>query len=221
MKLICLVSCVAEKRPGTHKAKDLYCSDWFKKAQAFVESTRAPWLILSALHQVVDPETELPAYDFSLSAGGGNNREQRRIWGNACADLLRIRYEPKGTTFNILAGHLYREFLVPALIRKGFGVHVPMAGMGIGAQKRWLAAETACERSRISEEAAKSHMIPGLTSWTRFDPAFPDVCRWHASLQLAFKELGGDMFVPKHRLRAAALYRSDETIPEQEEQHPS
>ena len=41
-----LVSCVKTKLPRRAVAKDLYISDWFRKARACVESTGCPWAIL-------------------------------------------------------------------------------------------------------------------------------------------------------------------------------
>lgn len=35
---LCLVSCVSKKLPDPTPAKDLYVSDWFQKARAFVEA---------------------------------------------------------------------------------------------------------------------------------------------------------------------------------------
>ena len=52
------------------KAKDLYTSDWFRKARAYVEHRGGPWFILSAEHGLVDPETVIGP----SSAGACSNR---------------------------------------------------------------------------------------------------------------------------------------------------
>jgi hypothetical protein len=38
-----LVSCVSQKRTSRSLARDLYTSQWFQKARAYVEARRAPW----------------------------------------------------------------------------------------------------------------------------------------------------------------------------------
>lgn len=50
---------------------------------------------------------------------------------------LRPRSRP-GDRVVILAGAQYREHLTPALCEWGCQVEVPLAGMRIGEQKRWL-----------------------------------------------------------------------------------
>ena len=142
MSALYLVSCVAGKAAGPRPARDLYTSDWFLKARAYVESTGGRWLILSALYHCVSPDTVLAPYDFSLIQADSNDRIRRQVWSNTTADLI-ARSVFHGTPIVILAGHAYREFLTPALEKRGFPVTVPMAGLGIGQQKRWMMEHTA------------------------------------------------------------------------------
>jgi hypothetical protein len=51
-----LVSCVSEKRTNAAPAKDLYHSDWFVKARAFVEAKGGRWFNLSAEYGLVSPD---------------------------------------------------------------------------------------------------------------------------------------------------------------------
>ena len=138
MHTLYLVSCVSEKATSPAAAKDLYQSDWFKKARTYVESTGSPWKILSALHHVVSPDTVIGPYDSALTyPGDPNNRCRRQTWSAITAGIL-ARSTFKGTRVVIFAGHAYREFLEPALCEAGFTVEAPLSRLGIGQQKRWF-----------------------------------------------------------------------------------
>lgn len=121
------------------QARDLYVSDWFLKARAFVEATGCEWHILSALCGLVHPERMMLSYEFTFDpAHDDNDRIRRQTWSQTVTTCLAMRHRPKMTHVAILAGALYREFLIPALEQAGFTVSVPMIGLGIGQQKRWL-----------------------------------------------------------------------------------
>ena len=64
-----LVSCVKTKLPRRAAAKDLYISDWFRKARACVESTGCPWAILSAEYGLLHPDEVIRPYEKTLNAG--------------------------------------------------------------------------------------------------------------------------------------------------------
>lgn len=133
-----LVSCVGQKLAQPAPARDLYTSDWFRKARAFVEShTSGPWGILSALHGLVPSTTELAPYDLTLS---DYNQADRLRWGQRTALSIRHVF-PMHTPLVILAGRQYRDLILGYLT--GYDVQVPMAGLGIGQQKAWLMASKA------------------------------------------------------------------------------
>jgi hypothetical protein len=48
-RTIYLVACVAKKRAGVMEAQDLYASEWFLRARAFVERAQSPWFILGPI----------------------------------------------------------------------------------------------------------------------------------------------------------------------------
>ena len=132
-----LVSCVKTKLRKRAQAKDLYTSDWFRKARAYVEG-RGRWRILSAEYGLVDPEMVIEPYEKTLTtmpvAG-------RRAW--AAKVLANIKMSLEGAdTIVLLAGQSYREFLDPALRDLGLTVRVPMAGLSQGRQLSWLKGET-------------------------------------------------------------------------------
>lgn len=139
-----LVSCVGGKGPHAAPARDLYQSDWFRKARDYVEATGRPWYILSALHGLIRPGRIVEPYDYTWTKSDPtdpDDRIRRQTWSRITASNLRD-CAPENARLVVLAGGDYREFLVPALQRRGFAVEVPMAGLGIGAQKAWLLAHT-------------------------------------------------------------------------------
>jgi hypothetical protein len=129
-----LVSCVSQKRSHPMPAKDLYCSDWFTKARAYVEAQKGRRLVLSAKHGMVEPDQVIAPYEETLY---DKTAEERRNWATSVADEVSRRMR-RGDRVVILAGSLYREHLVPLLKEHGCEVEVPMRGLGIGQQKAWL-----------------------------------------------------------------------------------
>lgn len=134
MQTTFLVSCVSIKGESAVPAAELYQSEWFKKARAYVEEQKAPWHILSAQHGVLDPEGEVSPYEETLN---GMDMMERTRWAKEVAQELLRRY-PEPTRFVILAGRAYREHLQPLLEATGHTCEVPMEGLGIGQQLAWL-----------------------------------------------------------------------------------
>lgn len=138
MTTLHLLACVKEKAAQPMPAADLYRSVWFRKARAFVEAKHAPWLILSALHGVVDPEDVIAPYEQTLMT---MRAAERRAWGErVVTQLLERSYEDGGRVV-ILAGAMYRE---PISRWLGDRASVPMRGLAIGEQLAWLTNATAC-----------------------------------------------------------------------------
>lgn len=133
-KTLFLVSCVSEKCDRPMPARELYRSEWFQKTRAFVERQAGDWFILSAKHGLVAPDRVIEPYDETLN---DKTVEQRREWSRKVSQELSLRCHP-GTTVVFLASEKYREFLLPVLKELGFNVEVPMEGLGIGEQLRWL-----------------------------------------------------------------------------------
>lgn len=133
-RTVFLVSCVSAKRSTPTPARDLYCSDWFLKATAYVGAQSRNWFILSAKYGLVRPDEVLAPYEMTLN---DMSAEDRRIWARKV--LVQLRPQCRvGDLVVILAGERYREHLVPTLREWGCDVHEPLAGMRLGEQKRWL-----------------------------------------------------------------------------------
>ena len=134
VKTVYLVSCVSRKVDRPMAAKDLYISDWFVKARAYVEQAGDEWFILSAEYGLVSPETVIAPYERTLNTMG---IAERRAWGSKVLGQL----QPELTGVDrvvILAGARYREFLVDAIRGKDLTVEIPLEGMRIGVQLQWL-----------------------------------------------------------------------------------
>lgn len=131
---IALVACVSKKNPMPMPARDLYISDWFRKASAYAMRVADEWYILSAKYELVVPDAVIEPYDETL------NRmpvAARRAWAKRVLEDLN-RVLQSGDHVVILAGKKYRENLVNPIQQMGCSVEIPMEGLGIGKQLRWL-----------------------------------------------------------------------------------
>ena len=143
-----LVACVSQKLDRRARAADLYRSDWFRKARTYVEETGAPWFILPAVHGLLRPHKRLDPYNVTLR---DLSAAERRRWGEMTARQLWLAIGPRHPgPIVFLAGRLYRE---PLLTFAGNRAVIPMAGLGIGQQKAWLAARIAAGRERAARAA--------------------------------------------------------------------
>ncbi len=140
MRRIFLVSCVSRKSDRRELAKDLYRSPWFKKARAYTEEESDCWYILSAKHELLEPDTPVEPYDLTLNKMSVN---QRRDWGARVAEQLRKILKPDDQ-LTVLAGSKYTEFLLPGIRGCCAGIEMPLKGLRIGEQLSWLGSK-ACE----------------------------------------------------------------------------
>jgi hypothetical protein len=115
-------------------AAELYVSDWFKKARAYATASADRWFILSAEHGVLAPSDEVCRYEKTLI---GSKVADRKAWAEKVKIALLKRLGASDEV-TFLAGEDYREFLAPALEAEGFIVRIPMEGLGIGEQLKWL-----------------------------------------------------------------------------------
>lgn len=129
-----LISCVSKKCSGPAPAKELYLSEWFKKARRFVEHAGCPWFVLSAEYGLVSPDQVLVPYDKTLNT---MPISERRKWAEKVMTQIE-EVVPQLELAVVLAGKRYREFLTGHLQRRNVAVDVPMEGLKIGEQLRWL-----------------------------------------------------------------------------------
>ena len=131
-----LLSCVRKKRSTATAAKDLYISDWFRKARAYVEHRGGPWFILSAAHGLLSPDTVIGPYEKTLN---DMSAQQRREWARRVTEQME-RLLPRCDEVEVLAGARYREFLMQYLSSRNAAVRTPLEGLRIGEQLHWLAS---------------------------------------------------------------------------------
>ena len=129
-----LVSCVSEKQRSACAAQDLYVSTWFCKARRYVEASGCPWFVLSAEYGLVPPDQIIAPYERTLNT---MRVVDRRDWANRVLGQL-AEAAPGLTQVVFLAGQRYREFLTQHLTDREVKVSVPMEGLRIGEQLRWL-----------------------------------------------------------------------------------
>ena len=102
--------------------------------RTMVEVQRARWFILSALHGLVAPTTEIQPYEQTLNE---MDVRQRRMWADRVLEQLLPEIEEVRRVV-IFAGQRYREFLTAPLQARGVTVEVPMAHLRQGEQLAWL-----------------------------------------------------------------------------------
>ena len=149
-KTIYFVGCGKSKLDEAVPAKDLYQGALFKKARAYVEHKMIEgdeWYILSAQEGCIRPDKTVEPYDKTLLS---MNRDERYSWAmKSIKDFCRHGYYPYYTRQNLrivfLCGKLYRDNIIKWLREskhfKTAVIEVPMEGLGIGQQLKWLKDE--------------------------------------------------------------------------------
>jgi len=127
------------------QARELYCSTWFLKARDYVEAHALPWFILSAKYGLVNPDQVIQPYNLTLKDMAA---DERRAWARMVASGLQGKCE-KGTFIIIFAGQYYREYLIPVIEGWGCEIEVPLRGLGIGQQLKWLKNNTSQKMDRM------------------------------------------------------------------------
>ncbi|MEK4427690.1 DUF6884 domain-containing protein [Paenibacillus sp. FSL M7-0802] len=136
MKSIALISCGKNKLPENAAAKDLYIGDLFKKAKKYSEKHHDQYYILSALHELLGPETSIDPYNYTLN---DLSKEQIISWSNnVYKQIIESIGENDKVEISIYAGDKYRKYLVPLLEQHGIKVNIPLKGLGIGQQLSWF-----------------------------------------------------------------------------------
>ncbi len=134
MKSVALVACVSKKNSTEMPAQELYISPWFRKASTYASNIADDWYILSAKYGLIAPETVIEPYDETLNQ---MPVAARRAWaGQVLADLEHVLRPGDQVVF--LAGQRYRQNLIEPIQGMGCKVEIPMEGLGIGEQLRWL-----------------------------------------------------------------------------------
>ena len=131
---VILISCAKTKRNTPSAAKDLYQSDLFRSMRCYAEENTDSWYILSAKHGVLQPDTIIEPYEKTLNQ---MTKPERMAWAEEVQKTVVDLIAPGGMV-TMLAGERYRENLISFLEAHGHHVAVPMAGLPLGMQLRWL-----------------------------------------------------------------------------------
>lgn len=133
-----LIACSKSKAGRTTSARQLYRGDLFRKSVAYAEAEGARWFVLSARYGLLHPDTIVDPYELTLADLSPLERLQ---WGE------RVAYALPRAPLVFLAGKLYREPILasPMMNHTRASCTAPLAGLGIGQQKRRLAELLRCQ----------------------------------------------------------------------------
>lgn len=120
-----LVGCGQAKRLVPSSAATLYNSSLFAAHWVIAGRYGVPIRILSALHQVLDPEQVIEPYDLTLT---GMSDPERCLWDAAVAAWIR-EHIPAGSQIVVLAGKHYARWRG---LLDGYEVLDPLAHMTLG-----------------------------------------------------------------------------------------
>ncbi len=138
-----LLMCVSEKGDLETWSRDLYKSDWFKKASEYADENLDAWWILSAEHGLVHISDIIKPYEKRLSTKKAPKAEWaekvKKQWDQMLCDEGLENTEIQVT---FLAGKDYRENLDSMLTEEELQTFSPLKGMGIGDQKSWFCKNT-------------------------------------------------------------------------------
>ena len=130
-----LIGCVSRKEPTARAAKDLYRTELFSRRRAYAEASGQPWLIVSALHGLVDPDRVIEPYDVKIS---DLDLTERQALAGRIADELEQRFGAlDDATFEVHAGDEYMQMLAAGVRPRGGHLVNPLRGLRIGEQLAW------------------------------------------------------------------------------------
>ncbi|HLA23743.1 MAG TPA: hypothetical protein VJZ93_04390 [Candidatus Nanoarchaeia archaeon] len=136
MEKIVLISCVSKKINKKSKVEDLYLSPLFRKNLQYAKSINPDKIfILSAKHGLLTLEEEIEPYEKTLNK---MKSDEIKIWANGVLINLKKVSDLENDEFIFLAGNNYRKFLIPHI--KNY--KIPLMGLGIGRQLKWLSEKT-------------------------------------------------------------------------------
>jgi hypothetical protein len=145
-RTLVIVGCGSAKRDNRGRrvpARDLYTSTYFEKKRDYAESVGDEWMILSAKHGLIAPESKFSTYDTSIDDLGGDELDALAHqvgmtlidWAAYGGDVERVA---------VLAG---KRYLQPLRMRDAFSAGVSARVVyplqqndlgGIGEQMAWL-----------------------------------------------------------------------------------
>jgi len=127
-----LIACCKTKAKEKSRVSDLYISNLFKKSLAYAKSlTPKKIFVLSAKYELLELDDEISPYDETLK---GKKKNERIIWAENVLKKLSNISNLENDEYIILAGEIYREFLIPKI--KNY--KIPLKGISLLKQIQWL-----------------------------------------------------------------------------------
>ena len=134
-----LVSCGMRKRPGVHRADELYTGRLFNCALGYSLEHDDETYILSALHGLLRLHDRVAAYDVSLF---DRRPDERALWGGGIVFHLQTLFPSNlSVRFVLLAGAAYVQPIVAAARSArvpSWSFEDPLAHLGLFDRIRWL-----------------------------------------------------------------------------------
>lgn len=120
---------------------DLYIGPLYTLRLAYARRLGGPHLIVSAFYGARSPQYLGVPYDRSLA--GRRSRDPIRLWYDAVVRSTVLTHTRPGDRVVVLASRPYVEGWATEVRRDGRSVELPLEGMGMGQQLRWLRARLA------------------------------------------------------------------------------
>ena len=152
MKKIILIACVSKKVAFKTRAKNLYISQLFKNSLAYAYSLNPDKIfILSALHYLLELDTEINPYNVTLSNIPKSKRKyglrvlspaEKKEWGKKVVEMLSKQADLQCDQFIVLAGREYIKPILPYLSN----IDDRLRGMSIGKRLSYLKSQIKCSQ---------------------------------------------------------------------------
>lgn len=107
--VVALVGCGSAKRPVRSKARDLYTGALFEATLAYALTLTPHTFIVSARHGLLDLDTEIAPYDFTIADLGG--KRDRVAWGERVVNAVEGRFRRQLPAVTLLMGDTYAQYL--------------------------------------------------------------------------------------------------------------
>ena len=136
MRKIVLISCVSKKLDHPARAEELYTSTLFKYGLKYAKSFNPDRIfILSAKYGLVSSDKIIAPYNKTLN---DMSSKENIKWSNKVLEDLKKVCDLDNDQVIFLAGENYRKYLLPHI--KNYAI--PMKGLGIGRQLKYLKDKT-------------------------------------------------------------------------------
>jgi uncharacterized protein DUF6884/GIY-YIG catalytic domain-containing protein len=179
-----LVGCVSGKEPTARPARELYRTPLFRARRRYAEASGLPWLIVSALYGIVDPDEVIEPYNVQIT---DLDASARRDLAEGVVATLEDRFgELAGLAFEVHAGDAYVQMLELALRPRNATLLRPLRGLGIGKQLGWYAARRRGESlgpADAIQTLRSSNVAAAASAWTAGDASSlgqPGLYSWWA-----------------------------------------